>query len=173
MSTTEDPQVFAQPWWLRCINVLAALCPPLLLLSLLAPGRSPALVTVMGVLFLGSGLLIGIRAALSHVVLTSSALDYRGTFRSHRVPVAALLALDDGDVGPLAVFTNRNGPALYWRDGAGSARRTTLACLPAIGPTRDHRSGHDPVGHRRPADHLGALLPPQPMSPADRCWTNG
>ena len=131
MSITEDRQVFAQPWWLRCMNVVAALCPPLLLLALLAPGRSPALVTVVGFLLLGSGLVIGVRAALSHVVLTSSALDYRGTFRSHTVPVTALLALDDGDVGPLAVLTNRNGPALYWRDGAGSTQRTTLACLPS------------------------------------------
>ena len=132
MSTSDDRQVFAQPWWLRSMNVVAALVPPLLILSLFAPGRSPTLVTVTGVLLVGAGLWIGFRAALSHVDLTSSALNYHGTFRSHTVPITGLLGLDDGDVGPLAVFTNRNGPALLWRDEGGSTRRTTLACLPSV-----------------------------------------
>lgn len=112
------------------MNVVASLVPPLLILSLFAPGRSPALVSVAGGLLVGAGLWVGVRAALSHVDVTSSALVYHGTFRSHTVPVTDLLGLDDGDVGPLAVFTNRNGPVIFWRDKVGSTRRTTLACLP-------------------------------------------
>jgi hypothetical protein len=132
MTAASDPEVFAQAWWLRGMNVVAAFALALLCVAgLMSSVRATTLAVVLSLVITAAGLWIGIRAALSCVTLSPVALHYRGIFRSWAIPTAGVLALVEGGVGPLAVLTNRNGPSLSWRDEDGGIRRITLACLPS------------------------------------------
>ena len=127
----DGPAVFAQPWWLRGMNIVAALAVALIPAAAVMNSsltRPPAV--TLSLLLAAAGLWIGVRAALSCVTLSPVALRYRGIFKSWTVPTSSVLALTDGGTGVWSLLTNRNGPSLSWRASGDEVRSITLACLP-------------------------------------------
>jgi hypothetical protein len=138
------------------MNLVASLALALLGVSGLMASVGPTGATVtlsVGLWF--AGLWIGVRAALSCVLVSSDAVRYRGIFRSWTVRTDQVFGLVDGGAGPLAVLTNRNGPSLVWRDDTGESRRITLACLPSA-----RRSAIGADSTTEVADDLRLVLEP-------------
>ena len=122
-------RVFAQPWWLRGMNVVASAAIGLLAVSGVLSGKSPSAAAVAGVgVAAVVAMWLGIRAMLSQVTVTSETVRYRGMLRSHEFALSQIVGLRRSRAWHAALAGDV--PCLVWRAVDGTSRETTLWCFP-------------------------------------------
>jgi hypothetical protein len=125
----DDAQIFAQPWWVRGLNVVAAAAGGALLAAGAVTLLSPSLMSMgIAAVLLASSMWVGVRAMQSHVALAEDRLHYRGVVRSHTVTRSRILALSEP--GPRFSTILIDVPMLVWRDDLDTIRQMNLWCLP-------------------------------------------
>lgn len=90
----EGVRVFAQPVWLRAVNVPAAAGLGLLV-ALVADEASGNLPVPWVALLAGGGGLLGLLVARSQVTVTRTHIEYRGMFATRCIALSAVLELSD------------------------------------------------------------------------------
>lgn len=93
-SRGEGVRIFAQPLWLRAINVPAAAALGLLV-ALVADEASGNLPVAVVALLAGGGGLLGLFVARSQVTVTGTHLEFRGMFATRCIALSAVLGLAD------------------------------------------------------------------------------
>jgi hypothetical protein len=127
-SDGDNPRIFAQPMYLRAMNVVASLVIAFFVVgfALDRPDPSPLLVGTGWVVAL-LAVVGGIRAMASHVSLSEDTIRYRGVLRSRTLPVDQLLGL----VRSRSLLARLAGyvPSLISRDKDGAVVTTNLWCF--------------------------------------------
>ena len=124
-----EGRVFAQPWWLRGMNIVAAAVLAGLAIAVIMSGPMPSLVAapIAGTLACAC-MLFGVGAMRSQVTVTSESVHYRGSVRSHDIALSQLV-----DFRSSSSWTARLAgqvPCIVWRGADGSTQETVLWCLP-------------------------------------------
>ncbi|MBW8487724.1 hypothetical protein [Actinomadura parmotrematis] len=122
--TTSGTRVFAQPPYVRVANVLATGAAAFFILGpvLDRPSPGPIPVALAGIAA-AAFMLIGLRAMLAQVAVTTTSLHYRGILRSHTVPLSRITGFTSDPSG-FAVMTGEVPSVLYERDDGTIARIT-------------------------------------------------
>ena len=120
-----EPDVFAPPWFLRAMNVVAASVAaiPVLGAALDRPSPSPVLVALAGV-WAAAWMLFGVRGMLAQVVVTSDSVRYRGFVGTRTVALSQVVGFER-DRSWIALLAG-DVPCLLWRREDGTVATTTL-----------------------------------------------
>jgi hypothetical protein len=123
--TQNEPDVFAQPWYLRAMNVVAASVAaiPVLGAALDRPSPSPVLIALAGA-WAAAWMLFGVRGMLAQVVVTSDSVRYRGIVGTRTIPLSQVVGFQR-DRSWLALLVG-DVPSLLWRREDGTVATTTL-----------------------------------------------
>lgn len=123
-----EPDVFAQPWYLRAMNVIAASVPAASVLgfALDRPSPSPTLIALAAA-WAAAWTSFGVRGMLAQVVVTSDSMRYRGIVGTRTIPLSQVLGFQR-DRSWLALLAG-DVPSLLWRREDGTVARTTLWCF--------------------------------------------
>jgi hypothetical protein len=123
-----EPDVFAQPWYLRAMNLIAASVGAIFVLgvALDRPSPSPALIALTGA-GAAACMLFGVRAMLAQVVVTSDSVRYRGIVGTRTIPLSQVLGFQR-DPSWLALLAG-DVPSLLWRREDGTVATTILWCF--------------------------------------------
>ncbi|MFA1549605.1 PH domain-containing protein [Actinomadura chokoriensis] len=91
-SAQNEPNVFAQPWYLRAMNLVAASVGATFVLgvALNLPSPSPMLMALAGA-GVAACMFFGVRGMLSQVVVTSDSVRYRGIVGTRTIPLSQVL----------------------------------------------------------------------------------
>ncbi|MFB4301719.1 hypothetical protein [Actinomadura sp. NTSP31] len=123
-----EPDVFAQPWYLRAMNLVAASVGAMLVLgvALDRPSPGPVLIALAGA-GAAACMLFGVRAMLAQVVVTFDSVRYRGIVGTRTIPLSQLLGFQR-DRSRFALLAG-DVPSLLWRREDGTVETTTLWCF--------------------------------------------
>ncbi|MDL4812671.1 PH domain-containing protein [Actinomadura opuntiae] len=123
-----EPAVFAQRWYLRAMNIIAASVGATFFLGIALdrPSPRPVLIALAGVAA-AACMLFGVRGMLSQVVVTSDSVRYRGIVGTRTIPLSQLLGFQR-DRSWLALLAG-DVPSLLWRHEDGTVATTTLWCF--------------------------------------------
>jgi hypothetical protein len=124
----DDARIFAQPRYLRAMNVVASLVIAFLVLGFALDRPDPSPLLVGTAWFVGLlVVVVGIRAMASHVSLREDTIRYRGVVRSRTIPIDQVLALvrSRSWIALLAGYV----PCLISKDEDGSVTQTNLWCF--------------------------------------------
>lgn len=120
--------MFAPPWYLRALNVVAALCIDFFVLAsgFDRSNKSPLLAVTSGLIAL-LVLLGGVRTMTSQVTLSDDVIRYRGILRSRTIPVDQVTGMSRATSG-LALLAGYV-PSLRSKREDGTTITTNLWCF--------------------------------------------